>query len=87
MTMPEESEFDSHATLRAYLHRLEENIAQVRRRLEAFERAYGQDTETVFSRIRNGDLEMTEEFEEWAGEREMFRRLQAQQEELEARLK
>jgi len=85
--MPEEPEFNSHATLRAYLHRLEESIAQVRHRLEALERAYGQDTGTIFSRIRNGELDLTEEFEQWAGEREMLRRLVEQQEALEARLK
>jgi len=85
--MPEEPEFDSHPSLRAYLRRLEESIAQVRHRLEAFERAYGQDIETVFSRIRTGEMEMTEELEEWAGEREMLRRLVEQKEELEARLR
>ncbi len=80
-------EGESHATLRAYLRRLEQNVEQVQQRLAFFERTYGEETEALFARIRSGELEMSEEYEGWAGEREMLRRLTAQKEELEARLR
>lgn len=84
--MSDELRSERHASLRAYLRRLEENIVQVQHRLGNFERTYGEDTETIFARIRDGELEMREEFEDWAGEREMLRRLLEQKNELEARL-
>jgi hypothetical protein len=84
-----EAEFEamSHAELRAYLRRLEINEAQVRRRLRRFEDRYGATTEAMFANLRLDEIEASVELSEWAGEREMLLRLEAQRAALAERLR
>jgi hypothetical protein len=84
-----EAEFEamSHAELRAYLKRLEMNLAQVRRRLRRIEERFGATTEEMFARLRPEEIEANPELSEWAGEREMLQRLEVQQRALAARLR
>ena len=84
-----EAEFDtlSHAELRAYLKRLEMNVAQVRRRLGEFEARAGVTTEEMFARLSPDEIEADSDLSEWAGEREMLQRLDTQRAALAKRLK
>ncbi len=76
-----------HATLRAYLKRLEENLRLVERRLKRFEAEFGMDSEVFYSKLQNAELDEQIEYAEWAGEHEMLRRLKQQRDELKRRLK
>jgi len=84
-----EAEFEtmSHTELRAYLKRLELNVAQVRRRLRGFEARFGSTTEAMFASLRPDEIEASPELSEWAGEREMLLRLEAQRAALAERLR
>lgn len=75
-----------HATLRAYLKRLEENIRLVERRLKRFEDEFGMDSEVFYSKLQNAELEEQIEYAEWAGEHEILQRLKTQRDELKRRL-
>jgi len=77
----------SHASLRQYLKRLEENIKQVQRRLKRFETEFGMDSEVFYSKLQNAELDERVEYAEWAGEHEMLQRLIKQRDELKKRLK
>lgn len=76
-----------HATLRAYLKRLEDNIRQVERRLKRFEEEFGMDSEVFYAKLQNAELDEQIEYAEWAGEHEMLQRLKHQRDELKRRLK
>jgi hypothetical protein len=77
----------SHASLRQYLKRLEENIEQVTRRLKRFEAEFGMDSEVFYSKLQNAELDERVEYAEWAGEHEMLQRLIKQRDALKKRLK
>jgi archaellum component FlaC len=77
----------SHASLRQYLKRLEENIQQVQRRLKRFEDEFGMDSEVFYSKLQNAELDERIEYAEWAGEHEMLKRLIKQRDELKKRLR
>jgi len=77
----------SHASLRQYLKRLEDNIKQVQRRLKRFETEFGMDSEVFYSKLQNAELDERVEYAEWAGEHEMLQRLIRQRDELKRRLK
>ena len=87
--MEPEAEFESmsHAELRAYLKRLEINVAQVRRRLQGLEARFGSTTEAMFANLRPDEIEADVVLSEWAGEREMLLRLEAQRAALAERLR
>ena len=76
----------THSELRAYLKRLEMNVVQVRRRLKVFEARFGTPTEEMFSRVSAEEIEADADLSEWAGEREMLRRLDEQRSALKNRL-
>jgi hypothetical protein len=76
----------SHSELRAYLKRLEINVAQVRRRLRRIEARFGTTTEEMFARLSPEEIEASAELSEWAGEREMLLRLESQHSALAERL-
>ena len=76
-----------HATLRAYLKRLEENIRLVERRLKRFEEEFGMDSEVFYAKLQNAELDEQIEYAEWAGEHEILQRLKQQRDELKHRLK
>jgi hypothetical protein len=82
----DEFEAMSHSELRAYLKRLELNVAQVRRRLSQFEANYGASTEERFAGLQPEEIEASAVLSEWAGEREMLARLEAQRDALAERL-
>ncbi|MBI3363142.1 MAG: hypothetical protein HY023_18725 [Chloroflexi bacterium] len=89
MGQPEDdAEFEQmdHPQLRAYLKRLEINLAQVKRRLREFEARFGAETEEMFSRVSAAEIEADSDLSEWAGEREMMRRLEEQRAALKKRL-
>lgn len=73
--------------LRAYLKRLEENIAVVKRRLKRFEEEFGMDSEVFYAKLHNAELDERVEYAEWAGEHEQLQRLTEQRETLKAKLK
>jgi hypothetical protein len=73
--------------LRAYLKRLEENIAVVKRRLKRFEDEFGMDSEVFYAKLQNAELDERVEYAEWAGEHEQLQRLTGQRDELKAKLK
>ncbi len=75
-----------HKTLRAYLKRLEENLALVARRLKRFEDEFGMDSEQFYAKLQNAELDERIEYAEWAGEHEMLSRLTRQRDELKRRL-
>lgn len=77
----------SHASLRQYLKRLEDNIQQVTRRLKRFEAEFGMDSEEFYSKLQNAELDERVEYAEWAGEHETLKRLMQQRDELKKRLK
>jgi hypothetical protein len=83
-----DAEFEtmSHGELRAYLKRLELSVAQVRRRLGRLEGRFGASTEEMFARLTPEEIETSSELTEWAGEREMLQRLEAQRAALAKRL-
>jgi hypothetical protein len=88
MDQPEvEFEESSHPELRAYLKRLEMNVAQVRRRLRDFETRFAATTEEMFARLTPEEVEADADLSQWAGEREMLQRLEAQRVALEKRLR
>ena len=88
MSQPEvEYEEMTHSELRAYLKRLEVNLAAVRRRLKRFEAQFGSTTDAMFARLRPEEIEASADLSEWAGEREVLQRLEAQRDELAERLK
>ncbi len=88
MNLPlDEFEAMSHSELRAYLKRLELNVGQVRRRLRKFENTFGADTEETFARLTPEEIEANAVLIEWAGEREMLQRLEAQRKALANRLR
>lgn len=72
--------------LKAYLRRIEDNIAVVKRRLKRFEDEFGMDSEIFFSKLHNAELDERIEYSEWAGEHEMLQRLLKQRDELKKRL-
>ena len=76
-----------HATLRAYLKRLEENIRLVERRLKRFEEEFGMDSEVFYAKLQNAELDEQIEYAEWAGEHEVLQRLKQQRDDLKRRLK
>ena len=76
----------SHSELRAYLKRLEINVAQVRRRLRQFEDNFGASTEETFAQLDPDEIEASPLLSEWAGEREMLLRLESQRVALAERL-
>jgi hypothetical protein len=77
----------SHATLRRYLKRIEENIKSVSRRLKRFEEEFGMDSEVFYSKLQNAELDERLEYAEWAGEHEMLQRLTRQRDALKKRLR
>jgi len=88
MAQPEfEYEEMTHSELRAYLKRLEVNVAQVRRRLSGFEARFGSTTDEMFASKTTEEIEASAELSEWAGEREMLARLEEQRAALAERLK
>jgi hypothetical protein len=80
-------ESTDHASLRAYLKRLEDSIQQVKRRLKRFEDEFGMDSEKFYARLQNAELDERIEYAEWAGEHEMLKRLMKQRDELKRRLR
>ncbi len=80
-------ESTDHASLRAYLKRLEVSLQQVKRRLKRFEDEFGMDSEKFYARLQNAELDERIEYAEWAGEHEMLQRLLKQRDELKRRLK
>jgi hypothetical protein len=77
----------THSELRAYLKRLELNVGQVRRRLRQFEATFGASTEDTFARLQPEEIAANTVLSEWAGEREMLQRLEAQRTALADRLR
>ncbi len=77
----------NHASLRAYLQRLEDNITAVKRRLQRFEDEFGMDSEVFYSKLQNAELDERLEYAEWVGEHEMLKRLTKQRDDLKKRLK
>lgn len=80
------TELDAKA-LRAYLKRIEENIAIVKRRLKRFEEEFGMDSEVFYAKLQNAELDERVEYAEWAGEHTQLQRLTEQRDELKAKLK
>lgn len=80
------NDLDENA-LKAYLRRIEDNIAVVKRRLKRFEDEFGMDSEIFFSKLHNAELDERIEYTEWAGEHERLQRLTKQRDELKQRLK
>ncbi len=68
----------THSELRAYLERLEMNVAQVQKRLIGFEAIFGSTTEEMFARVTPEEIDASPGLTEWAGEHEMLIRLEAQ---------
>jgi hypothetical protein len=85
---PEDDEFAGAdpATLRQYLARLDLSLQAVRRRLKRYEEEFGMDSDEFYARLQNAELDERIEFAEWAGEREMLKRLEAQRADVQARL-
>jgi hypothetical protein len=83
-----EAEFEgmSHGELRAYLKRLELSVDQAKRRLRRIEARFGATTEEMFARLTLEEIQASAELSEWAGEREMLQRLDAQRTALAKRL-
>lgn len=80
------TDIDKNA-LRAYLLRIEENIASVKRRLKRFEEEFGMDSEVFYAKLHNAELDERVEYAEWAGEHEQLQRLIEQRDEIKAKLK
>jgi hypothetical protein len=72
--------------IQAYLRRIEDNIAVVKRRLKRFEEEFGMDSEIFFSKLHNAELDERIEYTEWVGEHERLQRLMKQRDELKQRL-
>lgn len=72
--------------LKAYLRRIEDNIAVVKRRLKRFEDEFGMDSEIFFGKLHNAGLDERIEYTEWVGEHEMMQRLTKQRDELKKKL-